>query len=393
MTSRVVRGQGRPHLLMVVTEDWFFWSHRRSIARGALEAGFRVTLASRFTDHRDRIEAMGVSCVSIRLERTGRNPIGEALAVLDLARLYRRLRPDVVHHVAIKPVLYGSAAARLAGVRHVVNAVSGLGYALTARTLKARALGRAVVLAYRAALGRPGTVTILQNADDRQYFVDRGVLGPRQVVLIRGSGVNLDEFRPGPESPGPPVVLYAGRMLTSKGVGDLVEAGRQLRAAGVELRVALAGWSDMSNPEAIAPAQLQAWERAGLAELWGRRDDMAAVFASSHVVALASDREGVPKVLLEAAGAGLPLVATDVPGCREVVDVGSNGFLVPRGDPAALARALGRLCQDPALRRRMGAASRAKAEAEFSEASVVQATVRTYLDVMSGEGGKERPNR
>ena len=343
----MARSQARPHLVMVVTEDWFFWSHRRSIARGAVEAGFRVTLASRFGEHRERIEAMGVECVPIRLERTGRNPLGEALAVLDLARLYRRLRPDVVHHVAIKPVLYGSAAARLAGVRNVVNAVSGLGYALTAQTPKARALGRAVVLVYRTALGRRGTRTILQNADDRQFFVDRGVLDPDQVVLIRGSGVDLDAFRPSPEPPGPPVVLYAGRMLTSKGVGDLVEAGRHMRAAGVAFRLALAGWSDLSNPEAIAPAQLEVWGREGLAELWGRRDDMAAVFASSHVVALASDREGVPKVLLEAAGAGLPLVATDVPGCREVVDDGSNGFLVSRGDPGSLAAALTRLCRDP----------------------------------------------
>ena len=373
----------RPHLLMLITEDWYFWSHRRAIAAAAVAAGYRVTLASRFDRHLDDVRALGVEPLEVKMRRQGRSPVGEALAVLDLASHYRRLRPDIVHHVAIKPVLYGSVAARLAGVRGVVNAISGLGYAFTARDRQARAVRSAALLAYRVALRRRGTFTIFQNPDDRAFFVDRGLVTPGSAVLIRGSGVDLDAFSVQPEPSGDPVVLYAGRMLWSKGVGDLVAAAALLRARGLRLRVVLAGHSDESNPEAIPTAQLDAWTRDGTAEWVGRRDDVAATLAASHVVVLASEREGVPKILLEAAGAGRPLVATDVPGCREVVVDGVNGRLVPVHDPAALADALAPLLTDPGLRARYGAASRAKAEAEFAEPLVVRQTLDLYARVLA----------
>ena len=367
-----------PHLVLVITEDWYYWSHRRAVARAALAAGYRVTLASRFVDHRARIEADGVETVEVAMRRSGRNPLGEAVAVADLARLYRRLRPDVVHHVAIKPVLYGSVAARLAGVPAVVNAISGLGYAFTGTTAAARAFGTLARAAYRVALRGPGTWTIFQNDDDRQHFVRLGLVRPERTVLIAGSGVDLSAFRPVPEPPGVPGVLYAGRMLWSKGVGDLVEAARRLRAGGTVLRLVLAGHSDTDNPEAIPEAQLRAWVAAGDAEWGGRTEDVAAAMAAAAVVVLASEREGVPKVLVEAAGAGRPIVATDVPGCRDVVSDGVNGRLVPVHDPAALAAALGELLADPALRASMGAASRRRAEAEFAEPIVVGQTLATY---------------
>ncbi|MEM1115322.1 MAG: glycosyltransferase family 4 protein [Bacteroidota bacterium] len=369
--------------MFVITEDWYFWSHRRSIAAAALKAGWRVTLAARFADHRDRIEAMGVETVDLPIARTGRNPIGELAAVAALARIYRRLQPDVVHHVAIKPVLYGSWAARLGGVPRVVNAISGLGYAFTGADRKARLYGALATTAYRSALRRPGTRTIFQNDDDRAHFVDAGLVQPEHTVLIRGSGVDIEAFRPGPESHAPVTALYAGRMLWSKGVGDLAEAVPLLRQEGHDVRVVLVGHSDAANPEAIPPARLRAWEAEGRVEWWGRRDDMPAVMSEAHLVVLGSEREGVPKVLLEAAGAGKPIVTTDVPGCREVVDDGVNGFLVPVHDAPALAEAVGRLAADPALRARMGAASRAKAVAEFSETQVARETLAIYDDLLA----------
>ena len=368
----------RPHLLMLITEDWYFWSHRRAIAAAAVAAGYRVTLASRFDRHLDDVRALGVEPLEVKMRRQGRSPVGEALAVLDLASHYRRLRPDIVHHVAIKPVLYGSVAARLAGVRGVVNAISGLGYAFTARDRQARAVRSAALLAYRVALRRRGTFTIFQNPDDRAFFVDRGLVTPGSAVLIRGSGVDLDAFSVQPEPSGDPVVLYAGRMLWSKGVGDLVEAVRLLRLGGTPVRLVLAGHSDTDNPEAIPDAQLRAWVAAGDAEWGGRTEDVAAAMAAAAVVVLASEREGVPKVLVEACGAGRPVVTTDVPGCRDVVADGVNGRLVPVHDPAALAAALGELLADPALRASMGAASRRRAEAEFAEPIVVGQTLATY---------------
>lgn len=387
-------GPNRPLLLLVVTEDWYFWSHRRSVARAALAAGYDVVLASRFTEHRARIESDGVRTVNMTLRRAGRNPLGEAAAVLDLARLYRRLRPTVVHHVALKPVLYGSVAARLAGIRVVVNAITGLGYAFTGKGRKAAFFGVLARTAYRLALHGQNTWTIFQNEDDRTCFVNLGLVGQAQTVLIRGSGVDLVRFAPVPEPEGLPTVLYAGRMLWSKGVGDLVEAGRRLRHRGLAFRIVLAGHSDIDNPEAIPDSQLRAWTDHGDAEWVGRVDDVAAAMAAAHVVVLVSEREGIPKVLVEAAGAGRPLIATDVPGCRDVVADGVNGCLVPVHDPSALADALGRLLDDAGLRARMGAASRCRAETEFSETYVVGETLALYARA-SGErfSGTVLPSR
>lgn len=370
------RSDAPPHLVLVITEDWYYWSHRRAVGRAALAAGYRVTLASRFTDHRARIEADGVETVEIAMRRSGRNPLGESAAVADLARLYRCLRPDVVHHVAIKPVLYGSVAARLVRVPAVVNAISGLGYAFTGQGRRARLFGLLARAAYRVAL--KGTWTVFQNDDDRQHFVRLGLVRPERTVLIAGSGVDLAAFTPRPEPPGVPAVLYAGRMLTSKGVGDLVEAARRLRARGVALRLVLAGHSDAANPEAIPEATLQAWADGGDAEWAGRTDDVATAMAAAAIVVLPSEREGVPKVLVEACGAGRAIVTTDVPGCRDVVADGLNGLLVPVHDPAALADALGTLLADAGLRARMGAAGRHRAETEFAEPIVVGQTLDTY---------------
>lgn len=379
-------GADRRHLLLVVTEDWYFWSHRRAVALAALEAGYEVTLASRFTDHRSRIEADGVNTFGLELRRSGRNPFGELRAVLDLARLYRRARPDIVHHVAIKPVLYGSWAARIARVPSTVNAITGLGYAFTARGSKARVFGGLASVAYGTALRGRSTWTIFQNEDDRDLFVQRRLVRSDRASLVPGSGVDLEVFAPVDEPAGEPVVLYAGRMLWSKGVGDLVEAARRLRAGGTSMRLVLAGHSDRDNPEAIPDEQLCAWVASGDVEWSGRIDDVARAMAGSHVVVLASEREGIPKVLVEAAGAGLPLVATDVPGCRDVVADGVNGILVPVHDPSALGEAVRALVSDPHLRARMGAASRARAETEFSEALVVRETLAVYGHALGTAG-------
>jgi glycosyltransferase involved in cell wall biosynthesis len=219
---------------------------------------------------------------------------------------------------------------------------------------------------------------IFQNDDDRSLFVGLGLVDGSRAVLIRGSGVDLERYAPSPEHEGVPVILYAGRMLWSKGVGDLVEAGAILRRNGVAARVVLLGHSDADNAEAISEQQLHAWTRDGSAEWEGRTDDVAKAMARAHVVVLGSEREGIPKVLVEAAGAGLPMVATDVPGCRDVVVHGVNGLLVPVHDPPAMARALGCLLADGALRGRMGAASRSRAEAEFSEQYVVHESLALY---------------
>jgi len=377
---------GRQRILMVVTEDWYFWSHRRAVAVGALEAGYRVTVASRFGDYRERIEALGIETVPIKMRRSGRNPIGEMASVADLVNLYRRLRPDIVHHVSLKPVLYGSWAARVARVPRVINAISGLGYAFTDSGPKARVYGAVSEILFRSALRMPGSTTIFQNEEDRSYCVGRGIVEDIQTALIRGSGVDLDTFLPKNIDDGSaPSLIYIGRMLWSKGIDDLVAVIPSLREKGYNFNVILVGEPDYDNPEAIPVSQIQAWQNEGLVEWLGRRDDIPELMAKADIAVLPSAyREGIPKMLIEAAGAGLPIVTTDAPGCREAVDEGQNGFLVPVRDRSALADAIGKLLADPDLRRRMGMASRKKAEAEFSEAVVVEQTLNLYRQRRSG---------
>jgi glycosyltransferase involved in cell wall biosynthesis len=272
----------------------------------------------------------------------------------------------------------------MARVPGVVNAISGLGYAFTGQDRMASVYRRVATVAYRSALRGESAVTIFQNEDDRRYFTGSGLVRSDRTALIRGSGVDLHAFRPRPKHDGScPVVLYAGRMLWSKGVGDLVEAARRLRAAGHEFRAELVGHSDADNPEAIPQEQLVAWTDEGIVTWRGRQTDMPRVMAGADIVVLGSERGGVPKVLLEAAGAGLPIVATNVPGCREVVDHGSNGFLVPVHDPDALAGRLSELLTDAGMRERMGAASRSKAVDEFSEQMVAEQTLELYRKVLA----------
>lgn len=366
-----------PHLLLVITEDWYFWSHRRPIALAALAAGCRVTLAARFDTLRKPIEDLGIRTAPIALRRRSRNPASEMLAVGDLVVLYRSLRPDIVHHVAVKPVLYGSLAARLAGVPRVVNAIAGLGYVFTSPTSGRSWLARAIRAGYRAASSDRRVVTIFQNEEDRSFFVDQTLVDPERTVIIRGSGVDTQAFRPGPE-PLDPVILYAGRMLWSKGVGDLVSACEILWQEGMQFRLRLVGDADASNPETIPEQVLRGWSRRAEVDWQGRRDDMPRVMQEATVVVLGSDREGVPKVLLEAASSARPIVASDVPGCREVVDPGVNGILVPPKHPVALAAALRKLLADATLRRSMGDAGRRKVEREFSEEQVAAQTLALY---------------
>lgn len=373
----------KPHLLFLVTEDWYFCSHRLPLAVAAKQAGFEVSVATRVTDHGQTIEAAGLRLIPLRLSRRSTHPLREARLIADLVRLYRRERPDIVHQVAMKPVIYGSLAAHLSGTPAVVNALAGLGFLFTSDKASARLLRPLAEAAFRRLLNRPNCRTILQNPDDMGLLTRDQVLEPDRIRLIRGSGVDLAKFAPAPEPASPPLVVLPARMLWDKGVGEFVAAARQLRAEGSEARFILAGHSDGENPSAIPETQLRAWEGEGCIEWWGHREDMAQVFRDCHIVCLPSYREGLPKALLEAAASGRPIVATDVPGCREVVRQGDNGLLVPRGDASALAAALRKLIGDAALRRSYGARGRIMAEAEFSLDAVIGQTLNLYREMLA----------
>lgn len=373
-------------LLFVLNEAYFLLSHRSAVANAARKAGFEVHVATP-SDHVwapadfdiSDLTRAGYCFHAIPLSRRGQRPWEELRTLLALVRLYRVLRPDIVHHLTIKAVIHGGLAARIVGVPAVVNALTGLGQVFVARGLRWSMLRFAVSRALKLAAGHVNSRVILQNPDDLAVLAALGVVDRDRCVLIRGSGVDLEEFVRRPEEPGPPLVVLAGRMIWEKGVGDFVEAARLLKHAGINARFALVGNTHPSNPRAVPLTTLQSWADDGIVEYWGRREDMADVLGQSHIVCLPSRyAEGVPRVLIEAAACGRPMVATDAAGCREVVHDGETGLLVPAADPKALAEAIAQLVRNSDLRAQMGARAREVVEAEFDERLTVAKTLDVY---------------
>ena len=373
----------RPRLLMVVTEDWYFLSHRLALARAAMADGFQVGVATRVADRADEIAREGIKLLPLQqMRRRDIGPVAVVRSVLELTALYRRWRPDIVHHVALKPIICGGLAARTAGIDRVVNAVAGFGYIYSSNQWRARLLRPAVAAALRAALRRPGSIAVVQNRPDAARLVDEGLAKAAAVRMIRGSGVDLGRFKRLSAPADPPIVMLAARLLWDKGIREFVEAARILRSRGAQARFVLVGDEDTENPASIAHEQVMQWQAEGRVEWWGRSNDMPATWNQASIACLPSYAEGLPKVLIEAAACGLPAVTSDVPGCREAVTHDVNGLLVPPRDATALAAAIGRLLDDPELRRRLGAAARQRAEAEFAEPLVAAQTIAVYRELL-----------
>ncbi|MGE8666117.1 MAG: glycosyltransferase family 4 protein [Achromobacter mucicolens] len=366
-------------LLFVVNNPAFFMSHRVPVALAAKKAGYDVHVATMDGPAVADIQALGMTHHAIPMTRSGKHPLQELGTLLALVRLFRRLRPDVVHLVTIKPVLYGGIAARLARVPGMVAAISGLGFVFLSNSLKMRLVRAVVARLYRIALGHPNSRVIFQNANDRDLLKSLGAVREEQVVIIRGAGVDLDAFRPTPEPPAPPVVVtMVARLLRDKGVQEFVQAARLLRERGVPVTMQLVGGLDAGNPASATQADVDAWQQYGCVQALGERSDVAALYAAAHIAVLPSYREGLPKSLIEAAACARAVVTTDVPGCRDAIEPNVTGLLVPVRDAAALADAIARLAEDAALRQAMGAAGRALAEREFDINQVARIHVALY---------------
>jgi glycosyltransferase involved in cell wall biosynthesis len=372
-----------PKLLFFITEDWYFCSHRLPLARAAIKAGFEVALLANVQAHGDMIRSEGIRVIPLALQRRSLNPIREVKTLLQIVKAYRTERPDIVHHVAMKPVLYGSIAAFLTGLPRVVNALAGMGYLFISESLKARVLCACVKRLLWLFLNNRRSLLILQNPDDARMFTKFGIVEESRICLIRGSGVDTMLFVPTPEPPQPITVILPARMLLDKGVAEFVEAARILIKQGCKARFILVGGVDPENPAAIPEAQLNRWKQEKIVDWWGHCSDMPAVLAQTHIVCLPSYREGLPKALLEAAACGKPIVATDVPGCREIVVEGVNGFLVPARNGLALAGALRKLIDNNELRGQMGANGRKIVLNEFSEQRIVAETVAIYQGILT----------
>lgn len=369
-------------LMFVVNVDWFFLSHRLPIALEAQRQGYQVHIATGLTDRLDELQRHGLVVHPLALDRSSVGLGNAWRTVAQLWRVFRAVRPDVVHLVTIKPVLLGGLVARLAGVPAVVAAVSGLGFVFMAHGAKAKVRRWLVGALYRVALGHRNLKVIFQNPDDLRSLAKIADLPDSRVTMIRGSGVDLERYIPQPLPGGVPVVVLAARLLADKGLLEFVQAARLLKQRGCHARFALVGTIDPANPTSFTQAELDDWVHEGVVEWWGHRSDMPQVLAAAQLVVLPSYREGLPKVLLEAAACGRAVVTTDVPGCRDAIDPGVTGVLVPVCNAAALADAMEGLINSPARCQAMGDAGRALAESAFDVRQVVAAHLRTYRQLI-----------
>jgi len=371
-----------PKLLFTVTEDWAFCSHRLPTAFAARDAGFEVVVVARMGDHQHQIEALGFRTVPWAIQRASLNPFSELSALLDLIRIYKSERPDVAYHVAIKSIMYGSIAARQAKVANTINLFSGMGVVFISEAVKFRMIRALVTPLLRWALTPKSTRLQVQNGDDKALLNGLGIATPERTDLVPGSGLDMENYPATPEPLGvTPKATVVARMLWDKGIGELVEAAKLLKARDVKIDIELVGAPDPANPASIPETKLKAWQDEGLITWLGRRSDVPEILKNSHIAVLPSYREGMPRSLLEAAAIGRPLVAFDTPGCRDLVQDGKNGLLVPFGDVKGLADALEKLSSDAGLRKTLGLQARKDCETIYS-ATAIQAQLKCIFEAL-----------
>jgi glycosyltransferase involved in cell wall biosynthesis len=380
MSARLVN---TPRLLFVVNDTAYFLSHRLAIALAAQEAGFEIHVATPDSMETANVRAHGFSYHPLSLTRSSANPFSEISTICTLIRLFRSIKPDLLHLVTIKPVIYGGIAARLSGGAAIVAAVPGLGFVFSHRGFKANVIRFLVGRLYRMALGGTRLRAIFQNPDDAGRIARLAALSAEQICLIRGAGVDLTTYAASPLPEGIPLVVLAARMLKDKGVVEFVEAARLLRQSGCNACFALVGEPDPGNPASLTKADIAQWLTEGTVEYFGYRSDIPEILKASSLVVLPSYHEGMPKVLLEAQACGRAVITTDVPGCRDAITPEVTGLLVPPRDAAALAGAINTLLDDRDRLQIMGKAGRALAEKAFDVRHVVAQHMEIYRSLAS----------
>lgn len=371
-------------ILFVVTEDWYFCSHRLPLAVAAAQSGCEVVVSTRLTGHRQSIESSGIRIVPLmQMKRSSLNFFREIATFFELFFIFKRERPNLVHLVALKPVLYGSLAAKLLGIPVRVSALGGLGFVFSSQRFLARLLRPLLMLMFRFLFNDPRSRLILQNQDDLRLLRDGAGVNSCGICLIRSAGVDLNNYAFSDLPTGLPIVMLASRMLWDKGIGEFVRAASVMKARGIDARFVLVGEPDAENPSSISIEQLNKWHEADIVEWWGYCTDMPKILSQSTIVCLPSYYgEGIPKVLIEAMACGRPIVTTDMPGCKELVIDQKNGALVKSRDSAALAESLSILALDRSLCQRMGKEGRLIVEKEFSLNRVTNETLAVYDELL-----------
>ncbi len=370
-----------PKIALVANTDWYLFNFKQSFFTLLRDRGYDVLLIGPAGRYAENIRELGFRFIDWPVSRQSINPFLEITALFKLFAIYRRESLSLVHHFTVKPVLYGSLAARLAGVPAVCNAITGQGYALQAEERRAKIIRPLVKLLYRTALRHPNLRVIFENEMDRSYFLHNRLISADRCDLIEGVGVDTARFFPVPEPEGVPVVVFVGRILWDKGVGVLAESARQLKNE-MPVHFVLVGKPDPGNPTTILEGHIQSWVEEGIFEWKGWIDDVKAVYDDSNIVVLPSFYEGVPTVLLEAAACGRAIVASDIPGNRVVVEDGVNGLLVPLNDPGSLTDAIRKLLDNAVLRKKMGKAGRERVMASFTTEKVNSETLQVYKKLL-----------
>jgi len=370
-------------LHFVVNEDWAFISHFYERAVAAQSAGYKVGISAHLGEKRAVLEDAGFTLYPHHISRSGTNPLREIRNLLAMVKVFRKSQPDIIHLIALKPIVIGAIAARIYGKAQVVCAPIGMGYLFSSNDPKARLLQPIIRLMLRRILNLKNTHVIIENDEDCESLISGKFVRRSNIQVIKGAGVDFDSYKAIPENLETQVVTMFARVLRDKGVLDFVEAAKIVRHKFPYAIFQLVGDCDPGNPTSFSENEVRSWESAGSIKWLGYRTDVPELLAASNIVCLASYREGLPKTLIEACAAQRAIVATDVTGCREVVSHGSNGLLVPVRDPQKLAEAISELLIDPIQRTAFAKSGRLRAETEFASSIVIEQTLAVYKKVLS----------
>jgi glycosyltransferase involved in cell wall biosynthesis len=372
----------KPKILFFVNVDWFFISHRLPIALEAFSKGFEVHIATTFTDKRSEIESLGFYLHEINVSRGSFRLFESFQTLMRVIQLFKKVQPQIVHLVTIKPIILGGIAARISHIQCVVAAISGLGYIFIDQGAKASIRRFFIRFLYKLALTHKNIKIICQNKNDLNVIQKISNLPSDFFSLIPGSGVCLNKFKFYPDKNEYAKIILASRMLKDKGIYEFVDAAKIIQKCDLKAQFILVGDPDHENPTSLNQQQLNNWEKEGILEAWGHQENMHEILSMASIVVLPSYREGFPKVLIEAAACGRAIITTDVPGCRDAINNGVTGILVPAKDPVALAEAITSLIKDPKMRLSMGESGRKMAEERFNETHVINEHFNIYNQLL-----------
>ncbi|WP_140919908.1 glycosyltransferase family 4 protein [Limnobaculum xujianqingii] len=363
-------------ILYVVNVDWFFVSHRLPIALKAIDEGFEVYLACGITDKQEMLENLGLKIYPLAISRSGTSLLSELKLFFHIYKVVSKIKPDIIHMVTIKPVIYAGIASKLLNIKKRIFSISGLGYVFIASGFKATLFRYVISLFYRLSIKCKNSIVIFQNPDDKDLFLKLNIVNLSQSILIRGSGVNLDKYPVLPEPDGVPVVMLMARLLIDKGVLEFVEAAKILRNI-IDVRMVLVGDVDDSYPNSITKLELESWVNYNVIEYWGYTDNPAKTISQSNIIVLPSYREGLPKNLIEAAACARAVITTDVPGCRDAIIPDVTGTLVPLKNVNALVDNILDLINNSTKRYSFAKQGRILAENAFN----INHVINTHIDI------------